>query len=57
MPSTKQSYAGRDFDIYFFKPSHELHIIEYLPLIEQGYKCHMAKDGKHIYLLFLKVKQ
>jgi len=57
MPSIKQSYAGRDFGIYFFKPSRDLHISEYLPLIEQGYERHMAKDGKHIYLLFLKVKK
>jgi len=57
MPSTKQSYAGRDFGIYFFKPSHYLHISEYLSLVEQGYERHIVKDGKHIYFLFLKVKK
>jgi len=57
MPSINQSYAGMEAGVYFFKPAHDLHIIEYLPLIEQGYKRYMAKDGKNIYLLFLKVKK
>ena len=57
MPSINQSYAGMEAGVYFFKPAYDLHIIEYLPLIGQGYKRYMAKDGKHIYLLFLKVKK
>jgi len=57
MPSINQSYAGMEAGVYFFKPAHDLQIGTYAPLAEQGYKHYMAKDGKHIYLLFLKVKK
>jgi len=57
MPSINQSYAGMEAGVYFFKPAHDLQIGAYAPLAEQGYKHYVAKDGKHIYLLFLKVKK
>jgi len=57
MPSINQSYAGMEAGVYFFKPAHDLQIGKYISLVEQGYERHMAKDGKHIYLLFLKVKK